>query len=253
MARQIYYKRKTQTKMKRQRIKYTIIAIIVFVLAAGIGFLFWGNGSERDSSIQQSAKLVKFTNEDSLYIEYPYLNADDEVSRYINEQIYHMIFSQDMLEDDGYADRAEIKYEVTYMDDRIISIHFTGYRGKGMDYDDFDIGINFDLSNGEILCLADFYSLKEIRELLENAVREEKLSILEIPLNESECNEYIKTFLTEFETDSYINETNNFYFKENKIVLLANPYPSMKQMVCLELGVDALPVRFVFDGSISYR
>lgn len=45
---------------------------------------------ERDSSIQQSAKLVKFTNEDSLYIEYPYLNADDEVSRYINEQIYHI-------------------------------------------------------------------------------------------------------------------------------------------------------------------
>lgn len=47
--------------------------------------------------------MVKFTDEDSLYIEYPYLNADDEVSCYINEQIYHTIFSQDMLENDGYA------------------------------------------------------------------------------------------------------------------------------------------------------
>ncbi len=184
------------------------------------------------------AKLVKYTNEDSLYIEYPYLNAKDQNSCIINEQIYNAIIDNDMLLDDGYADRAEIEYDVSYIDDRIISIHFMGNKGKGMDNNNFDMGMNFNLSNGEILCLASFYSL---RELLGNAIEEDKLSIIGIPLNESEIEEYINNFLKEFDSNNYISKTDNFYVKEDRIFFLAKPYQSMNQIVCLELEVDELP------------
>lgn len=187
------------------------------------------------------AKLVKYTNEDSLYIEYPYLNAKDENSCNINEQIYNAIIAKDMLQDDGYADRAEIEYEVSYIDGRIISIHFMGNKGKGMNNNNFDMGMNFDLSNGEILCLASFYSLREIQELLGNAIEEDKLSIIGVPLNESEIEEYIKNFIKEFDSNNYINETYNFYFRKDRIFFLAKPYQSMKQMLWLELEVDELP------------
>lgn len=187
------------------------------------------------------AKLVKYTNEDSLYIEYPYLYAKDQNSCIINEQIYNAIIDNDMLLDDGYADRAEIEYDVSYIDDRIISIHFMGNKGKGMDNNNFDMGMNFNLSNGEILCLASFYSLREMQELLGNAIEEDKLSIIGIPLNESEIEEYINNFLKEFDSNNYISKTDNFYVKEDRIFFLAKPYQSMNQIVCLELEVDELP------------
>lgn len=187
------------------------------------------------------AKLEKFTEEDSVDIAYPQFNADDEVSRKMNEQIFYAMIAGDILEDDGYADRAEIKYEVPYADDRIISIHFTGYKGKGLGNENLDMGMNFDLSSGELLCLADFFGLKELRDLLENAVDEGKLSVVGFPLNDSEKAAYIDSFLEEFASDGYINETENFYLQENRICFLAEPYPSMKQKVCLALEVDELP------------
>lgn len=187
------------------------------------------------------AKLERFTEEDSVDIAYPQFNADDEASHKMNEQIYHAMTADGILEDDGYADRAEIKYEVPYADDRIISIHFTGYKGKGLGNENLDMGMNFDLSSGELLCLADFFGLKELRDLLENAAEEGKLSVMGLPLNDSEKAAYIDSFLEEFDLDSYINKTDNFYLQENRICFLAEPYPSMKQKVCLELEVDALP------------
>lgn len=186
------------------------------------------------------AKLERFTEEDFVDIAYPRFNAEDEASHKMNEQIYHAMIAGDILEDDGYADRAEIKYEVPYADDRIISIHFTGYKGKGFGNENLDMGMNFDLSSGELLCLADFYGLKELRDLLENAVEEGKLSVMGLPINDSEKTAYIDSFLDEFASDDYINETDNFYLQENRICFLAEPYLSMKQKVCLALEVDAL-------------
>lgn len=235
-------------KTDRGRI-YKLLLGAVIIMAVYFGYSK-GKHEENDCEFinkdgriidMSCAKLEKFTEEDSVDIAYPQFNADDEASHKMNEQIYHAMTADGILEDDGYADRAEIKYEVPYADDRIISIYFTGYKGKGLGSENLDMGMNFDLSSGELLCLADFYGLKELRDLLENAVEEGKLSVTGLPLNDSEKADYIDSFLEEFDSDSFIDETENFYLQENRICFLAEPYPSMKQKVCLELEVDTLP------------
>lgn len=235
-------------KTDRGRI-YKLLLGAVIIMAVYFGY---SKGKHEESDCEfinkdghiidmSCAKLERFTEEDSVDIAYPRFNAEDEVSRKMNEQIYHAMIADGILEDDGYADRAETKYDIPYADDRIISIHFTGYKGKGFGSENLDMGMNFDLSSGELLCLSDFYDLKELQDLLENAVVEGKLSVTGLPLNDSEKAAYIDSFLEEFASDGYINETENFYLQENRICFLAEPYPSMKQKVCLALEVDELP------------
>lgn len=190
-------------------------------------------------------KLEKSTEEDTVMIQYPYLTDEDEVSRRINEQIYNLLVPEDIEGNDGWADRAEVSFEITYVDDKVLSIYFTGYMEKGMSANGghFDMGLNFDLSNGELLCLADFYSLSEIRDLLNNAITDNRLSIVNIPLSENEFYEYVTNiFLKSFEPDRYyINETNNFFLKEGKLYFLAKPYPSFAELTCLEMEIKEFP------------
>ena len=191
------------------------------------------------------AKLEKSTEEDSVMIQYPYLTDEDEISCKINEQIYHLLVPEDIQGNDGWADRADITFEITYVDDKLLSIYFTGYRDKGINANGghFDIGLNFDLSNGELLCLADFYSLSKMRDLLDDAITEDRLSVMNIPLSENEFAEYVAhIFLESFEQDrNYINETNNFFIKKGKLYFLAEAYPSMSELTCLEMEIKEFP------------
>lgn len=190
-------------------------------------------------------KLEKSTEEDSVMIQYPYLTDEDEISCRINEQIYHLLVPEGIEESDGWADRADITFEITYVDDKVLSIYFTGYRDKGMSANGgvFDMGLNFDLSNGELLCLADFYSLTEMRDLLNDAITEDRLSIVNIPLSENEFDEYVtQIFLKSFEPDrNYINETDNFFIKKGKLYFLGQAYPSMHELTCLEMEIKEFP------------
>ena len=193
----------------------------------------------------RTVKLEKSTEEDTVMIQYPYLTDENEISRRINEQIYNLLVPEGIEGNDGWADRADITFENTYVDDKVLSIYFTGYRDKGMSANggNFDIGLNFDLSTGELLRLSDFYSLSEIRDLLNDAITEDKLSIVNVPLNENEFAEYVTNiFLENFEPDRYyINETNNFFIRKGRLYFLAEPYLSLAELTCIEMEIKDFP------------
>lgn len=203
---------------------------------------------EDDAQINISAaKYVKLTTEDLVVIEYPYLDSEDEIAYQINEQIYNTILDG-VLEDDGWTDRADVTYEITYVDDKILSIHFTGYKMKGIYANGgvYEIGMVFNLRTGDLLCLADVYSLAEIQTLFDTAISEGRIegwiAYEALPFSQDELEEYIhNTFFKMIERENYINEPGHFFLKEGKICFLSEPYPSMHDHTCFEIEIEEFP------------
>ena len=88
----------------------------------------------KENTYVHCARMVKRTTQDLMIIEYPCLDGEDGVSLKINEQIFHILFD-DCLEDDAWTDRANITYDITYMDEKILSIYFSGEKQKGISAD----------------------------------------------------------------------------------------------------------------------
>lgn len=198
-----------------------------------------------DSLKISNVKLVKEVAIENIQIEYPYLNnAGDEPSRKINEQIYDQIIygrtKGSLTDNDGIWTDADIAYHVTYVDDNIISILFSGWIG-GAGYQDVDVGLNFNLQSGEILSIADFYELEEIRDMTQRAVSEKLLTSENLILDGEQRETYFNEFLGEFDTDDYIKRTDNFFIKGGYICFIGSPPPSFKEGVYLELEVGEIP------------
>lgn len=171
---------------------------------------------------------------DRRHIEYPYLDSDNNIAQLINEQIYDLI-DRECLQDSEYAIYEEITYEAMGSDDQILSIHFTGYRSVAASYADFDMALNFDMDTGEILTLQSFYTLAEIRQLVDAAMTDKKLSVVNIPLKEDEMQDYINQYFKKiFSNDSYIRRSDNFFVNNGNLYFIAESYPSLRQYTYVE-------------------
>lgn len=191
-----------------------------------------------------NVKLVKEVDMETIYIEYPYFNnAFDETSRKINEQIYnqiiyHEVTGKNLTDNDGCRTEANITYHIIYIDENVISILFSGEITEGYGFTYFAKGLNFNLQSGEILSLADFYELTEIRDLVQKAVSRKLLTSENLLLPRVQKEEYLSDFLNEFDTDDYIKRTDNFFIKEDSIGFIADTPPSFREYIYLELKVE---------------
>ncbi len=109
-----------------RRLIYKLLLGAVIIMIAYLGYSN-GKCEEKDcESIDNDghvietnyAKTENVTEEDSVDIAYLHFHINDEALRKMNEQIYHAMTADGILEDDGYADRAETKYDAPYADDR---------------------------------------------------------------------------------------------------------------------------------------
>lgn len=171
---------------------------------------------------------------DRRHIEYPYLDSDNDIAQLINEQIYDLI-ERECLQDSEYVVREEITYEAIDSDDRILSIHFTGYRSVAASYAEFDMALNFELDTGEILTLQSFYTLSEISQLVDEAIAEKKMSVVNIPLKETEMQDYLNQYFKKvFSNDYYIKRSDNFFVKSGNLYFIAESYPSLRGYTYVE-------------------
>jgi len=171
---------------------------------------------------------------DRRHIEYPYLDSDNDIAQLINEQICDLI-DRECLRDSEYTTYEDITYETMVSDDRILSIHFTGYRSVAASYADFDMALNFEMDTGEILTLQSFYTLSEMRQLIDVAMTEKKISVVNIPLNEDEMQDYINQYFKKvFSNDSYIRRSDNFFVKDGNLYFIAESYLSLRQYTYVE-------------------
>lgn len=167
-----------------------------------------------------------------LHIEYPYLDDySDEIACKINEQIYQMIVTQDLFQYKDYMEEIDITYEVTFVNSEILSILFSGYISSRGGYTDYDKALNFSISSGELLSIGDFYENTEIKQLLIKATENGSLLVEDIPLTDEEIKEYLYSHFIEAFDTNYMDKTDNFYFKDEKMYFIGESVESMRQNV----------------------
>ena len=175
-------------------------------------------------------------NIDNRHIEYPYLDSENAISQQINSQIYAFIETEGLW-DCEYTVYEEITYKVIHCENHILSILFTGYRNVAGGYGDFDMGVNFNMENGELLSLKHFYDLQEIKQLLEEDIAQNKLLAVTRPFdsNDEQIQDYIKQYFEgSYLNESYIMDTNNFFFYKGILYFITNDFPSMRQNIYIK-------------------
>ena len=175
-------------------------------------------------------------NIDNRHIEYPYLDSENAISQQINSQIYAFIETEGLW-DCEYTVYEEITYKVIHCENHILSILFTGYRNVAGGYGDFDMGLNFNMENGELLSLKHFYDLQEIKQLLEEDIAQNKLLAVTRPFdsNDEQIQDYIKEYFEgSYLNESYIMDTNNFFTYKGNLYFITNDFPSMRQNIYIK-------------------
>ena len=175
-------------------------------------------------------------NIDNRHIEYPYLDSENAISQQINSQIYAFIETEGLW-DCEYTVYEEITYKVIHCENHILSILFTGYRNVAGGYGDFDMGVNFNMENGELLSLKHFYDLQEIKQLLEEDIAQNKLLAVTRPFdsNDEQIQDYIKEYFEgRFSDDSYIKKTDRFFIYKGNLYFITNDFPSMRQNIYIK-------------------
>ena len=156
-----------------------------------------GNMEILEKSLQTTIEVEGWSRVGTWDLKYPYFNGDQVVLlREINNQIYEWVRDKNMVDsEDVYY--TELTYEITYMDERFVSILFEG-EGGGSSYYGYSHGMSFDLKTGELLSLTDFYEWPEWKDLMQNAMEQGQLStqILRgyMELEEEENREYLEEY-----------------------------------------------------------
>ena len=65
-------------------------------------------------------------------------------------------------------------------------VRITEYRSVSASYAEFDMALNFEMDTGEILTLQSFYTQQEIDQLVDVAMTEKRMSVVNIPLKEDD-------------------------------------------------------------------
>ena len=175
-------------------------------------------------------------NIDNRHIEYPYLDSENAISQQINSQIYAFIETEGLW-DCEYTVYEEITYKVIHCENHILSILFTGYRNVAGGYGDFDMGVNFNMENGELLSLKHFYDLQEIKQLLEASITKNELVAVNnlYDSNSEQIQDYIKEYFEgRFSDDSYIKKTDRFFIYKGNLYFITNDFPSMRQNIYIK-------------------
>lgn len=158
------------------------------------------------------------------------MDSENAISQQINNQIYAFIETEGLW-DCEYTVYEEITYKVIHCENHILSILFTGYRNVAGGYGDFDMGVNFNMENGELLSLKHFYDLQEIKQLLEASITKNELVAVNRPFTHLSNNEIIQDYIKQyferrFLDESYIKETNNFFIYKGNLYFITGGFLS---------------------------
>ena len=161
----------------------------------------------------------------NFHVEFPsFHDFVDEHIVNINRLIYDMIVTNGNVNGfpyelfsfrDTWID-TDIKYDITFLSDELISIHFFGsHSGGGVGtrgFTDIQKALTIDLRNGEVLSLGDFFSFDEMSYMLNNIFLEGYWT---------EFQEQLKSqFFELLEDGSLLSDTRYFYIKEGAVGLI---------------------------------
>lgn len=191
----------------------------------------------------EKAMIISEGNIINYKIEYPYFDDySNEIMNKVNKLIYESAFPEDIFEFFKYKDYTEdiqITYEIKFINDSYLSILFSGYCSTGGSYADYKKGVTIDLVNGKILSLGNFLSFSELQSIINNLIETDKCTVFPRILDRIENRTNIKLYcLSFFNNKTILDDYNHFYIKKNKICLIGDYYPSMKEYVITEFDIN---------------
>lgn len=178
-------------------------------------------------------------------LRYPYFDGEAVLALdQINAQVYALVQEKQML-DAEWVFSSEMTYEITYMDERFVSILFNG-NVSGSGYSEGCWGMNFDLETGKLLSLEDFYEWEELEASLLEAVEQDRLSVWILKgyklLAGEQKKEYLqKYFIDLLPKDAYIRQDDTgFFIKDGYLYFITAPYPSCKEYTYVRWETEKL-------------
>lgn len=183
-----------------------------------------------EKSLQTTIEVEGWSRVRTWDLKYPYFSGDEVAFLgEINNQIYEWVREKNMVDSEGVY-YTELTYEITYMDERFVSILFEG-EGGGNSFYGYSHGMSFDLKTGELLSLTDFYEWSEWKNLMENAMEQGQLKtqILRgyMELEEDENREYLEEYFIPLFQDTEKGNL-DFYIKDGYLYFITHAYPSCR-------------------------
>lgn len=177
----------------------------------------------------------------NILVKYPVICPEtDEVNEKINKQIFDMVISGDLVKYKKNPNYMEILYEVTFINEQVFNVCFSGsgYFINAPLF--FDKGMLFDLKTGEILGLNFFYDLEDMKCIISNAWEKGKIQV-DLPVEKDWQEEIIADFVKLFETNEYISQTDNFFIKDNMMYFIVSAPQSMRGYIYIKMDIDNFP------------
>jgi len=194
----------------------------------------------------QTITLVGGLSEYKLQIPFLICSFSSDVIVEANRAIHELIVSPfDIGEFKSFFEHIEITYEITYIDERLISVHFSGVMGGWRrNFADFQKAITIDLNSGRVLSLGDFFSLSCIEEIVANTIVSDRamLTVQSFQQNELMRLEFLyhlqEYFYNYLQRGDLLDATNNFYLRENRLGLIGNQLLSIRMLGIVEIELE---------------
>lgn len=223
--------------------------LIMYSLQSGQAFILVkkeDNGQTEAMSagiaIYPARKLIQ---KDGNYesVKYPYIEieTEPETAGLINQQIHDMVVPEDFGQYISGAKYTEIHYDTEFPTGELWSIHVQGAKslwdpGSGAISGIIDQGLNFDLRTGRLVSLRDYYSLSELREIVESALEHDEIGVLDpygYEVSEDLKDITLQTFAALFDTEEYSRQADVFYLRGDKIYFIPSNID-----VCVEMELE---------------
>lgn len=168
-------------------------------------------------------------------LEYPYIEmeADRETADLINQQIHDIVVPEDFGQYSSGVKYTEIHYDTEFPTGKLWSIHVQGVKSLWGSYAKVDQGLNFDLQTGRLVCLRDYYSLSELREIIESALEKDEIEVLGLfgyTVSEDMKRTALQSFVSLFDVEEYSRRTDVFYVEDGKVYFILS-----NADVCVEM------------------
>lgn len=176
-----------------------------------------------------------------ILVKYPIICPEtDEINKKINKHIFDMVISDDLVEYKENPHYMEISYEVTFINEQVFNVCFSGggYFINSPLF--FDKGMLFDLKTGEILGLNFFYDQEDMKCIISNAWEKDEIQV-DLPVEKDWQEEIIADFVKLFETNEYISQTDNFFIKDNMVYFIVSAPQSMRGYIYIKMNIDNFP------------
>jgi len=186
------------------------------------------------------------------YIRIPYLMCfcSCEYINDINRAIYHLVVAPFIINEyfPGVG-MLEIDYEITYLDEYVISIRFFGFTGGWRGTNNIQTSINASFDNGKILSLGDFFTSECLVEIIEKIAIGDNITFAD---QYFQYNEMLRVEILEHVHLYFYNlllrgdliyNSESFYIRDNKLGLIGEPLPSFRNYILIEMKLCEIKQR----------